>query len=216
MTCQHCGADAVDASGVCRACGWRVGSTAAQSQTSADSLAETREADIPLPARRVSAAARTTGPATPPVRHGATMPPAPRGVSGAYGGAAPASKRFCGSCGAEIEPGQQFCGQCGTPVAGYEALGNPPTLAHRGTYPPMPYDQEREVWSPADQDAPTEQFVPPYRYPSNAPFRQSGAYGSTVGAAGGLTRETRVLLGILCILGALISGVAAIVLTFVH
>lgn len=223
MTCEHCGADAVDAGGVCQVCGWRAGSGSAprheMRHASGASLAETREADIPLPARRVTGAARHDASAAPPGWQPPPIAQAPRsgprgGGSGVFGGAAPASARFCGTCGAEIEPGHQFCGQCGTPVAEFEAPGNRPTLARRGTLPPAPYDDDTGPWSPADQDAPTEQFGPPFGY-HNTPYRQSG-YGAAPDTPAGLSREARVFLGILCLLGALISGAGAIVLAFVR
>ena len=245
MTCVYCGADAVDASGVCQACGRHVASASAtphhdshDAYESTDATAETREADILLPARRATAA--------PPLAHqGPPAMPAPRsgdrngdrgdggprtgvrGGSGVYGGAAPSTNRYCGTCGAEIEPGMQFCGQCGasvTGVAGFEGAtfaGAP----RRGTFPPgarsafaSDTSPGYDDWSPADQDAPTEQFTPPFAYP-NAPHRQSGAFGPHApapDAGGGLSREMSAFLGILCILGALVSGAGAIILAFIH
>ncbi|MGH2409842.1 MAG: zinc ribbon domain-containing protein, partial [Chloroflexota bacterium] len=148
-------------------------------------------------------------------------PAAPRSGprSGAYGGGAPATTRYCGTCGAEIEPGRQFCGQCGTPVAGLDEEGDPRTVGalRRGTFPPAAYaEYDEESWSPADQDAPTEQFIPPYTRPG-APYRQSGFYES-VGrpTGGGMSREMLVVLGIFCILGGLVSGAGAIVLALLH
>lgn len=236
MTCDHCGADAVDASGVCQACGWRAQSapvaqagTQAGTQAEADELAATREADIPQPVRRATtgrpAPATNTPNSSPngsPSGFAVAGTAAPRSGprSGAYGGGAPATTRYCGACGAEIEPGRQFCGQCGTPVGRLEDEGDPRTIGapRRGTFPPAAYadDGDDEMWSPADQDAPTEQFSPPYARPS-AGYRQSGYY-QAVGQApgGGLSREMRVFLGILCILGALVSGAGAIVLALLH
>ncbi|HEY7835473.1 MAG TPA: zinc-ribbon domain-containing protein [Ktedonobacterales bacterium] len=220
MTCTHCGADAVDASGVCQACGWHAQSVPAPAPGEADALAETREADIPLPARRATTARNAPTPSAPTPFAIAGTTPAPRSGprTGAYGGGAPATTRYCGTCGAEIEEGRQFCGQCGTPVAPYDETDSPRTIAapRRGTFPPAGYaDDDDEMWSPADQDAPTEQFIPPYSRP-NAPYRQSGYYGAAAPTGGGMSRETRVLLGILCILGALVSGAGAIVVALLH
>lgn len=233
MTCVYCGADAVDASGVCQACGRRAAGASAphhdghDTYDNTDFTAETREADIPLPARRVTAAPAATPPPAGERAGGRGPHSGVRGGSGVYGGAAPNTNRYCGTCGAEIEPGMQFCGQCGTPVVGAAGFdGASYTGApRRGTNPPAArstYTGNSQPgysrWSPADQDAPTEQFTPPYAYP-HAPYRQSDSFGPRAHAAetsGRLSREMRAFLGILCILGALISGAGAIILAFLH
>jgi hypothetical protein len=114
---------------------------------------------------------------------------------------APSSSRFCGACGARIEPGQTFCGQCGTPVAasGVFSAAMKATPSDSGHYVVGGYPQ----WGPADQDAPTV---------VDAPIR--GGYGaSSTGDASG--RAVRVIVGVLCLLGSLISAIAAIVLAII-
>jgi hypothetical protein len=126
----------------------------------------------------------------------------------------PPSTGYCGTCGAPIEPGQQFCGQCGAP-AGFGGSGvdqrtvfRSAPLAHDG------YGAELDDWSPADHDAPTEEFaqmLPGARLGySGAPYGRGGSYAGPQAPGGG--SELRVVLGILCILGGLVSGAGAIIL----
>ena len=124
-TCENCGADTVDARGVCRTCGWHA-SDDLTLEDDAPSLGETRAADAQeLPRGAVQRAGSNTPPrgsAMSPydARPGGT-PPSGRGA-GAVGTA-----RFCGTCGARLEPGEAFCGQCGTPVgAGADYTRNVP------------------------------------------------------------------------------------------
>jgi hypothetical protein len=113
---------------------------------------------------------------------------------------APAGSRFCGACGARLEPGQTFCGQCGTPVAASgvfsaQTTSGPSDSGHYvvGGYP---------EWNPDDRDAPTV---------VDAPIR--GGYRAAGGDASG--RALRVIVGVLCLLGSLISAIAAIVLALI-
>jgi zinc-ribbon domain len=111
------------------------------------------------------------------------------------------SSRFCGACGARIEPGQTFCGQCGTPVAasGVFSAAAPAVSEDSGHYIVGAYPQ----WDPADRDAPTV---------VDAPIRGGHRVAPTGDSSG---RALRIIFGVLCLLGSLISAIAAIVLALV-
>ncbi len=114
---------------------------------------------------------------------------------------APSSSRFCGACGARIEPGQTFCGQCGAPVAasGVFSAAMTSVPSDSGHYVVGGYPE----WDPDDRDSPTV---------VDAPVR--GAYrAAPTGDASG--RALRVIFGVLCLLGSLISAIAAIVLAII-
>ncbi len=214
-TCVHCGADAVGADGVCRACGWRLGGIAAGTAGREDtpSLAETREADVPTPVRS-SLLARSPGSARPATTGGRSRY-ADLATIGAGGPASNAdvgmgpSSRFCGTCGARIEAGKQFCGQCGTPILPAAGLEEG-TALQRSVYPGA--RGAADPWSPADPDAPTEEFgqFGMGGYPQQ--FGASG-YSTQSGVADAAQRsDTRILIGIFCVLGGLLSAAAAIIL----
>ncbi len=221
-TCERCGADAVDARGICRNCGWQARGNGFTDMDGAPSLGETRAAD-----------AAPMGATRQPYR-------APGSGSGAWSGSAagntPASGtgagRFCGTCGARIEPGQAFCGQCGTPVRGMSggslsaSQGGAPTPSN-----PSRYQVGNSAgWHPDDGNAPTEEIrdLPPggygrsgLRFQSGVPYqappysRSGGGYGTSVDQPVGpadTSRTVRMILGVLCLVGSLISAVAAIVL----
>ena len=156
-TCGHCGADAVGADGLCRACGWRTGGIAAGMEDT-PSLAETREADVPAPVRS-SLLTHAPRPARAATTGGRSLYADQSTFSGGRAnnadlGPGPSS-RFCGTCGARVEAGKQFCGQCGSPVFPTASLEEG-TALQRSVYPGLrgPVDS----WSAADQDAPTEEF----------------------------------------------------------
>lgn len=216
-TCEHCGADAVGADGLCRACGWQAGGVAALGAQDAPSLAETREADVPMPVRS-SLLARPQTPARP-AANGARSSYADHSTigmdgrpSGADLGMGPSS-RYCGTCGARIEGGKQFCGQCGSPIFPTAGIDDG-TALQRSVYPGG-VRGPADSWSAADQDAPTEEFGPysPGGYPRQ--FGASGYYAQSA-AASAAGSDTRLLIGILCVLGGLLSAAGAIVLAILH
>jgi hypothetical protein len=209
-TCDHCGADAVGADGYCRACGWRADGPAAGVD---DTAAETREADVFAPVRP-SLLSPAPGPARAATTGGRaryadqnTIGPGGRSRSDDLGQGP--SSRYCGTCGARIEAGKQFCGQCGTPV--FPAAGvDDGTALQRAVFPGVrgPADS----WSAADQDAPTEEFGP-YSVGGYAPSYGASGYYSQAGTTSAAQRsDTRILLGIFCVLGGLLSAAAAIIL----
>src|SRR5579885_3395710 len=92
-TCERCGADAVDARGICQHCGWQGRSDGFSDTTGAPSLGETRAADVAplgmgLPSRAPNAGQGSRGWAS----SAASNTP----VSN------PSATRFCGTCGARI------------------------------------------------------------------------------------------------------------------
>ncbi|MGZ3639274.1 MAG: zinc-ribbon domain-containing protein [Ktedonobacterales bacterium] len=228
-TCEQCGANAVNAYGVCEQCGWRTAASGAAFDGSSPSLGETRAADVPYtPAdRRPAAAPGTRAPITPmpPLERTTSMPNqtgAPRSTADArprYSTAAPAStSRYCGTCGARIAPGEAFCGQCGTPVGAGSNAGTSlqPAASQYGRYQ---IDGDSS-WSPGEGDAPTEAFVPSSapsyaRGFSSAPNARGG-YASTPGSnatpANASARTGRIIVGVICLIGSLASAIGAIVL----
>lgn len=199
--CQHCGADVVGAGGVCAVCGWRASARSSMNEsdpqaTRADDPAATRadgSSRAPGGLRADGSglfayAPRSNGPANTPGRTSAATP-------------APASTRYCGACGARIEPGQTFCGQCGTPVSasGVFSSGMTSVSSDSGHYIVGGYPE----WDPEDRDAPTV---------VDAPVRGGYRAPSTSDASG---RALRVIVGVLCLLGSLISAIAAIVLALI-
>jgi zinc-ribbon domain len=199
--CQHCGADAVGVGGVCAVCGWRASARSSMNEsdpqaTRADDPAATRadgSSRAPGGLRAGGSglfayAPRSNGPANTPGRISAATP-------------APASTRYCGACGARIEPGQTFCGQCGTPVSasGVFSSGMTSVSSDSGHYIVGGYPE----WDPEDRDAPTV---------VDAPIRGGYRAPSTGDASG---RALRIIVGVLCLLGSLISAIAAIVLAII-
>jgi hypothetical protein len=210
MTCEYCGADAVDARGVCRNCGRLAADADARLDDGLPSLGETRAADLPadLAARTPPGGGSSRTAAVP--RHAASASQRPSGGGG--------TARYCGTCGARIVPGEAFCGQCGSPVgAGPEYTRNMPTSASsRFT------SGERDTWEVGDGDAPTEAFdypPPPVVAPYNRGGLSSGQYapryGATPAPPTAAMRTNRTLLGLLCLLGSLLSAAAAVLLAIV-
>ena len=246
-TCERCGADAVDARGLCQNCGWNAAFHHYEDlENSSPSLGETRAADAQFArgvAGRASSAAsqgRDYGASlyTPPgnlsnFSNLSTGAPTPHG--GGYGAPARVSgdARYCGTCGARIEPGQAFCGQCGTPVTspsnGDRGTSFSPSAQNGG---PSQYRVgDNQDWATNDADARTEMFSPAVaahggygsggnqgglRYQSGTPYNQGGySTGYPAASANGSARSTRILWGVLCLVGSAISAIAAIVVAII-
>jgi hypothetical protein len=180
-----------------------------------DSQGETRAADV-LPtqaARGGTSAARLERTSQMPYFPPSSQP------TGRSMGTQTSTSRYCGTCGARIAPGEAFCGQCGTPVGSgsgdfgtaLNMPGGAPTRYHVGS---------GAEWSSAAGDAPTEAFaVSPlggYGRTPSMPYGQSG-YGPNsgmpqVGDASGSSRTLRIVIGILCLAGSLVSAVAAVII----
>jgi hypothetical protein len=222
-TCEHCGADAVGVDDICRACGWRAARSEVVEPDDAPSLAETRAADLPVPARSPLLSRVQAPPAfgARDVRGAHT----PSGGSSTHAGAGPLpggqTSRFCGTCGARIEVGQQFCGQCGSAVLAGSDIGEG-TALQRAVYPPSPRRamSSPNAWDSVDHDAPTETFMDYPDQGMNSYPQQFGFGRSAVGQAGGAVRDqssdVRIIIGILCVLGGLISGAGALILALPH
>jgi hypothetical protein len=220
MTCERCGADAVDARGRCRNCGWQMPMNAYSDRGSSPSLGETRAAEIPAGAPGRPAAAMplpASGVSSHPGRSfGSALPPVP--VSSGPTG------RFCGTCGARLEAGRAFCGQCGTPIAATGFSGRVAPTSGSGRY----LRDADEDWAVEDGDAPTEEvpdFPPPFVNPYGSPVGKgplSGPYGAMGYGNGagappletpsGGSRSTRIVLGMICLFGSVVSAAAAIIL----
>lgn len=216
-TCENCGADTVDARGVCRACGWQAGDDVTIDDDS-PSLGQTRAADAAEPPRGSAqwsaggASARTQATAQYRAGSGAT-PPSPRGGAGA------GTARFCGTCGARLEPGEAFCGQCGTPVGASGDYTRNVPAGPTSRY----YAGGNGAWSSGGDDAYTEEYTAP-PLPAAAPYNRPSAPGGGVytpanfgaTAAPVESRAGRVVFGLLCIVGSLISAAGAVYLALVH
>lgn len=198
-TCENCGADAVDARGVCRACGWQMGNETTLDDDS-PSLGETRAAD----------ALESPGTSAGAPRSAGSTPPAPRG----------GTARFCGTCGARLEPGEAFCGQCGTPVgAGSDYTRNVPADS------PSRYYVGGDGWSGGNGDAYTEAYtapplppVAPYNRPSavgGGPYTPGNFGASAAPRAADQSQAGRIVFGLLCILGSIVSAAGAVYLAVV-
>ena len=219
-TCEQCGADAVDVSGVCRNCGWQASDTGFDEEDGAPSLGETRAADVP-PAG--ADARMPSWPAAAPRRGGSEPdhgpPRQPTRAGGQPTPLAGQTVRYCGTCGARIGPGEAFCGQCGTPVgasSGDYGAGRDVATSTASRY----YVGESNLWAPEQGDAPTEAYAPTPSMPFNRPlqgvsYSRSG-YNSGVDVPGaqaaGPSRSARVILGLLCLCGGIASAAGAIIL----
>ncbi len=222
-TCERCGADAVDARGVCRNCGWQAqqdlyGQNRYGNEDDAPSLGETRAADIPPGGYPPSAQATRNAPS--PYAPDARPTSA---ISG--GGGATSGGRFCGTCGARLESGTAFCGQCGTPVASSGATGL--SFGASGLRQSGPEQYHIGGWQDADPNDATE-MMPGAGAPAYNGFGRSGvgpgaSYGATPyhpagyapaqsSAATSSSRTARLMFGALCLLGSIISASLAIIL----
>lgn len=224
-TCEHCGAEAMDEQGQCHNCGW-----SAANDDGEPSLGETRAADV-APAGAPATHATGSPQAYPDrtvdlPRYGATSRPtvasgrpANAGTPSLTGGPA---TRFCGACGARITGTEAFCGQCGTPVGGASDPSYGTVLSPAPHTPTGYQPGASSGWANVQGDAPTEAIIAPpppsvRGLPSN-PYSQV-SYGSRVGTAPPQTpapasssRTGRIVFGILCIVGSLISAAAAVIL----
>lgn len=216
-TCEQCGADAVDTRGVCRICGWQAWDHRYSDEDDAPSLGETRAADIP------AGGFGSSGTGSPSPR-GSRLSQfhADAGATALVGGAT-SGGRFCGTCGARLESGTAFCGQCGTPVA----ASTPGGLTF-GTSGLRPSGQEKYHvggWSDGDGNELTEAMagaptyngltrpgVGPGLPQGGAPFHPSGYGAARSGAAAPSSHTTRLVVGVFCLIGSIISASAAIIL----
>ncbi len=218
-TCVRCGADAVDADGVCAICGWRTASETMHDSGSSPSLGATRVAsasDFAASRLDAPANARDDAPrggmgisaAEPDARRSA--PRKPSGVA----------TRYCGACGARIGGDEVFCGQCGTPVG--DSSGSYGTIAGRS--PDRNESLESglgETWMPGQNDQLTEAFAPAARGSfaqgsqpaAYRPLGYAGSRPSQFDAQGdGSARAVRIAAGLVCLGVSLVSAVLAILL----
>ena len=218
-TCEQCGADAVDARGICRNCGWqaRLGMFIEADDT--PSLGETRAADIPPGGYAAS------GPTAQTARNSRMDPYPTEAQPTALVGGATSGGRFCGTCGARLENGMAFCGQCGTPVT--SSATNGLTLGASGLRQPGQEQYHVGGWSDGDGNELTEAIpgavAPGYNgfgrsgagpgLPYGAaPFHPTGYMQSRSNAAARSSHTTRLIVGVLCIIGSIISASSAIIL----
>ena len=214
-TCVQCGADAVDARGICRVCGWSARDNAYDTSDETPSLGETRAADIPPGGYGASGLTAQTA-------RNSRMNPYPTETRPTVSaGGATSGGRFCGTCGARLESGIAFCGQCGTPVATGTASG----LRATGQ------EQYRVGgWSDDDGNEMTEAIIPgatgyngfgrsgvgqglPY---GGTPYHPTGYTPARGASAQSSSRTTRLVVGILCLVGSVVSASAAIILALTN
>jgi len=187
----------------------------------APSYGETRAADpalSPPPAARYGASApgafgadRGSTIAAQATRASRTGP-----VSGANPGAA-AAGRFCGVCGARITGAETFCGQCGSPVAPASTPGARPGSQPGpiGRYGAPAWDDDPNGYTEALPESPTmaasrnPYAADPYAR-SYAP--QYGSRGAVAEApvASGMSRSTRVTLGVVFLAISILLALGAI------
>lgn len=223
-TCEQCGADAVDARGTCRVCGWQAWNQRYSDVDDAPSLGETRAADIPQGGygspSPISQAPRGSRGNLYPTEAGAT----------AMMGGATSGGRFCGTCGARLESGTAFCGQCGSPVAASTASGL--TFGASGLRPTSQQKYRVGGWSDDDGNDLTEAMTgmagaPAYNGygrsgpglpQSGAPYHPAGYAPAGQASQASSSRTTRLVVGVFCLIGSIISASAAIILalTMVH
>lgn len=224
--------NSVDSRGLCHHCGWQAADTQAYNYLADDgapSLGETRAAVAPV----------IPGAPTPPTAGPRVAPtPPPTQPTRVTRGPAEAPA-FCGTCGARLEDGQGFCGQCGSPVSGVGPDGAPSprigaglTVASPIGPPPASGPARYRIGDPqnwSDADAQTEMFTEaaPLRAPygsgggtrgrvATPPYGASRGYGPDYAAPrsapSSSSRSIKMLFGVLCVIGGLISAIAAIVL----
>lgn len=214
-TCEQCGLDTVDARGTCRNCGWQERNDQFSDTDDTPSLGETRAADIP-PGGYPAA-----NPTSQPARSSRMNPYPAETRSTSLVGGATSGGRFCGTCGARLESGIAFCGQCGTPVATAS-----PTGLTFGSGAPRPTAQEQYRvggWSDGDGNEVTEMIpgTPAYNGFGRSGVGQGTPYGGApyhatgyppVRSATSSTQMSRLIIGVLCLVGSIISASAAIIL----
>jgi hypothetical protein len=226
-TCERCGADTLDARGHCATCGWQVPFATLEEDESSPSLGETRAAVVPdaepWTARSALQSASgdrfgQTASMPPNLQRSPSSPKPPAHTLLRSAPPAGASARYCGVCGARISADEVFCGQCGTPVgmpSGDYATVNGPEGSRR-------YADERvDQWAPVQHDELTEAYA--LAAPSGYGYGGSGRQYRPAGYASGYfntytqqvssgARNVRIVVGILCLAGSLVSAAAAIVL----
>lgn len=224
-TCERCGADAVDARGLCRNCGWQArqsqyGQDPYGAEDDAPSLGETRAADVPPGGYPPASPTKQST-----MRNAApNQYPTEARPTSVIGGGATSGGRFCGTCGARLESGIAFCGQCGTPVAGSGATGL--TFGASGLRQSGQEQYRVGGWPDGDGDDATE-MMPGAGAPAyNGGFGRSGP-GMPYGAApyhpaeygqvrqasmSSSSRTTRMVVGMLCLLASIVSASLAIIL----
>lgn len=215
-TCEQCGLDTVDARGTCRNCGWQQRSDWFSDTDDSPSLGETRAADVPPggypPASPTAQAAR--GSRVNP------YPPTEARPTAIVGGAT-SGGRFCGTCGARLESGTAFCGQCGTPVA----TSSPGGLTFGSSALRQPQQEPYRVggWSEGDGNEVTEMIpgTPAYNGFGRSGVGPGATYSGAAYHPAGYTparpastssQASRLLIGVLCLIGSIISASAAIIL----
>jgi len=217
-TCEQCGADAVDARGICRVCGWSARDNAYDTSDETPSLGETRAADILPGGYGVS------GPSSQSSRGSRVNPYPTETRPTAPVGGATSGGRFCGTCGARLESGTAFCGQCGTPVSTGTASGL--TFGASGLRATGQEQYRVGGWSDDDGNELTEAMIPdatgyngfgrsgvgqglPY---GGAPYHPTGYMPARGSATPSSSRTTRLVVGILCLVGSVVSASAAVIL----
>ncbi|HKT38941.1 MAG TPA: zinc ribbon domain-containing protein [Ktedonobacterales bacterium] len=199
-------------------CGWNARENMYDIADDSPSLGETRAADIPPGGYGVS------GPTSQAAR-GSRMSPYPTEArpTASVGGAT-SGGRFCGACGARLESGMAFCGQCGSPVAATSDSGL--TFGASGLRTTAQEQYRVGGWPDDDGNELTEAIPGATGY--NNGFGRSGAglglqYGGVpyhptgyVPASGATptssSRTARLAVGVLCLIGSVISASAAIIL----
>lgn len=213
-TCEQCGADAVDARGICRNCGWDTQTKMyANDDDDAQSLGETRAADIPPGGYAASSA----GLAPTRINPRSSYTPDTRSTA-ASGGAISGGGRFCGTCGARLEPGIAFCGQCGTPVSSSTASAS----AFGASGPRQSGQDQYHVggWPDDDGNEMTEAIMPNFGRSTAGPgmgfgatpYHQSGYSASQPGVRSPSSQTTRLIAGVICLVGSIVSASIAIIL----
>lgn len=205
-TCERCGADAVDGRGVCRNCGWQ---SPHAYDTGAPSYGETRAADpavSPPPTNRYPANAMEADRA-------ATV--AAQATRSGPSGGNPATSRYCGVCGARIQGSETFCGQCGSPVAPASGAGRYQVGSNAGWN-----DDDRNSYTEALPEAPglaasRNPYVANDQYARSYPPQYGSRGGASEPAPTGMTRSTRMTLGIILLALSVFLALGAIALLFV-
>ena len=139
-------------------------------------------------------------------------------VSGANAGATSAG-RFCGVCGARISGSETFCGQCGSPVTPVSGPGARPGSqpGPMGRFGAPAWDDDPNGYTEALPESPTMAAA---RNPYADPYARSYApqYGSRSSAAeaavatGGMSRSTRITLGVVFLAISILLALGAILL----
>lgn len=206
MRCERCGADAVESSGICRACGWQA------ADTDDASLGSTRAATGIAPA---GGSHQTSTSYADADRRGGTH----------------VNAQFCGACGARLEGQEAFCGQCGAPVAYAHQAGppvSPNVQSHRPSGPGLSHADLPIGWQTEDSQAYTE-AMPEFAGPQPGYGQSRGGLVNGVPAVPGGTpypyatqvpqpaakvgvRTGRIVLGVVCLVGSVATAAAAILL----